>query len=582
MEVNKLIEMYLFVFLGTSLVSFICCCFGILLLKLLKLRSETLTIHLINSFWCGYAIFISLLLLINIFSPINLLSVIPIFLTLIVLSIFYNKELLLKYIKSKTAKKYLVYFIGINILAFIYLRSNTYLGRYSFDTYNYHFYILRLANDYPAINGIANLFTQLSIIFSTAYHANFLKLLSPNVFFDNYLFFISAHTLVTAILASVLLLKAKESDNFFNNYLVISIFILLIYPLDIPGAWKGSEKLSGHFPDISYFLLGYVMLMYFFNFIINNNKINLLMIFVTTVSLVFIKPSSLFFSFTIVCISSFIWFKHYKGNKYKYFAYISLLAAILLIPYFVQNIIKSGALIFPISFTDLNLPWSNVESLKRITGQILGWARNHSVIGLETHFSYLGWVDSWFNAYSKFLIYHVGIYVLLTTALVIIFFKNRLFYQKTKIFIFTLLIIYIPSVLFWFFTAPDVRFIGIIVLLPIFILFTLIYTYFTDLRKVGTQIRLQKIIILISFITIIIKGIQEQKKIISLNSPIPITDKNFKKMKYDGVDVYMGGWSQKNFCSYSKLFPVSYGIGYEFIDPKKPNKGFLPRNRSKK
>ena len=301
----KLVAMYIFVLLSSSFVFFLCSFLGLLLLKLLKLQSNTLDNHIANSFWVGYSMFISLLFFINLFLPVNIISIIPIFLTLTIISIMLNKEFLIKYTRSIHPFKYLAYFIGLNALAFIYLRSNTY-QEYSFDTYNYHFYILRLINEYPAIKGIINLFPHLSNIYSTIYHASFLKIFSPHYFFDNYLFFIAVHTLILAILITVTsvlkshISKSTSSKNkFYDNFAIISLFIVLIYPLSMPGTWQGSERLLGHFPDIAYYLLSYVLILYFYKFITNTNRINFLLLIFIAVSTIFVKASSLFLVFII-------------------------------------------------------------------------------------------------------------------------------------------------------------------------------------------------------------------------------------------------------------------------------------------
>jgi len=577
--------MYIFVLFSSSLVFFLCCFLGLLLFKLLKLKSDTLDIHISNSFWVGYSIFIALLLSINIFLPINIISTMPIFIILTTISIILNQKLI-KYLKSNISVKYIACFVGLNILAFIYLRSNTYDGGYSFDTYNYHFYILRLTNEYPAIKGIVNLFPHLSNMYSTIYHASFIKVFSPQYFFDNYLFFISVHTIFTAILVTVILTfkkhvtENKYSKNrhstFYNDFTIISSFILLAYPLSMPGAWDGSEKLLGHFPDIAYYLISYVFILFFCKFLTEVNKINLFMLVFIAASVVFVKASSLFLVFTTLCVSSFVWFKQNKKNGRTYFLYI-FLVAILIMPYILQHTIKSGALVFPVSFTDMGLIWSNKVALKEYTAGALSWARSNHIDPRGREIAYMGWIKFWINAYSKFLLYHAVTYIILLGSLIIIFLKANLFYERTVKNILMFFIVWMPSMLFWFLTAPDVRFVGILFLVPVFVMLTLIYTYFGKIESIHISVKHEKIILIVALGLLLIKGGSEYHKILSLNRPIPNTDDTFIKEDYDGVDIYIGAWDVNKYCSYTTLLPCSLQRNYKFIDPKMWYEGFIPK-----
>ncbi|PTN36001.1 hypothetical protein C6366_10670 [Desulfonatronum sp. SC1] len=240
----------------------------------------------------------------------------------------------------------------------------------------------------------------------------------------------------------------------------------------------------------------------------------------------------------------------------------------------------------------------------------------------------MGWIGFWIKAYSKFIFYHVGIYISLLGILVIIFIKDNLFYARTAKYIFSFLIVWMPSLLFWFFTAPDVRFLGILFLMPIFIMLAILSAYFIDIKRVNTSteslfivviavnflffymvsynvssiVRLAlsvsflfflyqhmyrkicilnngicRFFVLTAFGLLIVAGAVEYKKIFSLNRPIPYTDNSFVKENYYGVDIYIGEWTEKAYCSYTSLFPVSYYKNYIFIDTKALHKGFLPK-----
>ncbi len=562
---------------------------GMIPLRIFKLNPKNLTLYLIHSFWVGYTLLTALLMFINIFQPIKFWVIMPIIALLSVFSLLLNRKVL---ISSDISLKFLKNSIGtialLSIIALVFIRSN-FSGHYAFDMYNYHFQLLYHTNNYPTIPGVINLFTWYGNMYATVYQSAFLQTLIPQgslePIFTGYLFFISSHTIVLAFLVTLVSFYTTEEPNnnshkipfknkLFLSYILASALIFLIFKISSPYlTGTGTEGLRNHIPDLNYYLLNFVIVLYLVYYYSKaNQKVLFFVIVSLAIAQIFLKMSSALMSLLIVIIALIIYLKN-KNSRVQLLAYITFFI-VLFSPYLATNIIKSGTLLFPSSALDLHLPWSNVGKLDTYIGGVLQWARNPridmSLYGTQKDFWNFTFVAPWLKMYFPYFSSMLGL--LLSAFSMLIFFVKKYKTPTKEVLLPTLIfgIVWVLLITFWFLFGPDVRFAGALFILPSVFIFALALAAVPD-WKFDKKYFLPAIIIL-AFAAIDVGMLKERIVVSSLKTPV--------KSSYEGTTVYYGKWKSGYQCGYTNLMPCTQSIGknYSFIYPDKWYEGLMKKS----
>lgn len=134
-----------------------------------------------------------------------------------------------------------------------------------------------------------------------------------------------------------------------------------------------------------------------------------------------------------------------------------IISLFIVLSQLIRNIFISGTLIYPISLLNLYLPWSpSKQSIINISSQITGWARNPGKNFMKSLNQDL---FEWFPIWYQKNIGNVEVPLFFILFILFIFNINKFKYLSSKqmLLYFSVFI----SIIFSFFNAPDLRFMGI-------------------------------------------------------------------------------------------------------------------------
>lgn len=138
---------------------------------------------------------------------------------------------------------------------------------------------------------------------------------------------------------------------------------------------------------------------------------------------------------------------------------IGAIGLLVLVPWIVRNIILGGYLVYPVAFTALPVSWRiPVQQAVAEAQAIYGWARSPDKNFLTTINNW-DWLGTWFQGVISQTFEVILPLTLTALALIRIgFARSRL--QGQFNFLWIIPLIASLSLVYWFFTAPDVRFAG--------------------------------------------------------------------------------------------------------------------------
>ena len=370
-----------------------------------------------------------------------------------------NYSSLLNYVnlfKSFLKKKPFVSFFSLLILFYWSLRviqvpTNA-------DTAGYHLQTIRWLNQYPIIPGIANLSFHYG--FNQSYF-EFLALLKTFPYFNKGF---ELGGMIFFLITSLTLLERSS-----KKYIGFAFFAFLLYLI----AHSAGSTLFSPTPDL---IIAFVEVIIFsilidYTFNIkdkNSQKESVILLLALSTYLFTIKLSSLFFS-----IGVFLIVIQKITLKDKLFLRAILFCLSFIVIHFISGYILSGSPLFPNTIGSLqNLPWAVPSEQAKIFTQIIySWPRN-PYLPSEQVLQNFDWVSFWIKRMPvRNLIYLLtAILLLLVNLYLVIKYKNKIA-DKFKIGILFLPVL--GSIIFWFLTAPDFRFLG--ASLEIFIALCILY-----------------------------------------------------------------------------------------------------------
>jgi len=329
----------------------------------------------------------------------------------------------------------------------------------SFDTGLYHAQAVKWIKEYGILPGLGNLHHRL------AFNSSWFHLAA---FFDILVFSGKSYHLVNVIAyALALIIVFSGFVNIFEGYLSLTNILkcLIALPLCV------DRDLSlGFIPSLSPDLIVFIFIVYAFILTINcleqnqesdDKKLSSLdesciLVICLSLFLPTIKLSSL----PVVLLPLFILTKP-ENRGWKKLLFSGLVSLVILFPFLVSNVILSGYLVFPFPALDLfsfdwKIPYEQADRVRRS----IRYFAIHPTPGYTDwsigDMSTLEWIRFWLTHGGQNPIYRWLIYSFVPATIFFFFcFKRKL---GICLNILVIQIILLLGLIFWFFSAPALRF----------------------------------------------------------------------------------------------------------------------------
>ena len=334
----------------------------------------------------------------------------------------------------------------------------------NYDFYYYHQQSIRWLNEFPITLGLGNLFSKL------AFNQSFFSFIALINFYP-----VSSHGNASAgifmILLSLICIYSisRSISKSFQLLAAGLIFLTFSYSNHLSYA---SPDFALNCLEIISFLLLLTITQKTASSTINLRANNIALISICMLMLT-VKLSSIFFALSIIGIIFFNKFNSFKLNN-RSVQFIIIWSCLFLMVHVLRSYLLSGAPFYPSSLAILpNLPWSmSIDAINNESNWTMSWARKpfyqpNEVLGNWQY--YLPWMkDNWIVPWAKSLpIWIIFCYLGSILFLLATIFSAGFTQHNKKV-----LIIFIPLIattFFWFFTAPDPRFLGPIPWLSLFL-----------------------------------------------------------------------------------------------------------------
>lgn len=447
--------------------------------------------NVFSGIWLGWAISILFFQIINLFFPINIYTSIPLFVPGMAACIYllYNQR---SFNASKTIMVvFIVLFTGITI----WVAGRSMLVPKTYDSGLYHFQSIRWLNEYSIVPGLGNLHGRL------AFNQSFFSYVASLNLFP---LFNHGHNLANSFLLLVLVAEMLWNGLHYvcrklipgKQNPVVGFMAIMLFPAVFFVV--GVESISSPVPDFASYILQFFIFLRFIGILATRSdpirsEMAMKFLLVIAATAITIKLSNLMFVSTIAAVLLIRFWKDWIGavrNLWKKVIKLAVFPAGILLLWFIRGFVSSGCPLFPSTFGCMPLDWAMpVTAVQRVGEWVFSWARLPGMQPEEVLNSW-DWLIPWFDVVFKenkvSSSYPVFVFLLLSVVILLYqVFKKKKQPMPEK----WLLLIPVPviaSLLFWFFTAPDLRFAqSLFFLLP---LSPLVYLYhLADSTRAGIR-----------------------------------------------------------------------------------------------
>ena len=328
-----------------------------------------------------------------------------------------------------------------SLILFILLILFTQMYPSVYDTGLYHAQNIKWISSYRVIPGLGNLhgrfaFNNQSFLLEALFSFSFL-LKGPFHVLNGYLLLILSFTLIRLIHQNIR--KSLPSAAFYTSLM----FLLMIFYL---------RQASSPAPDIFSLTGIWFVFIIFFERISNERRLVYWgPVLIISFFLVTVKLSAL-----PIALIAILYLFGGEGIRIKKILFIMAISLIIFIPFIVRNYILSGYPVYPSTSLDFfrpdwKIPSALVSSMKDI---ISAHARTRDLIRMP----FYEWFPAWYSRLSsgfKFISWFVLISPITTVGFILISgFGAKRFANELKI-----ISICFIAIVFWFFSAPNYRFI---------------------------------------------------------------------------------------------------------------------------
>lgn len=400
-----------------------------------RLLSSTFSKSFFEQFWFGLALFLGIIQLTSLIFP---LGIHVFFIFSIIGFIFYILDIInnfWNYLPNKlTPSIVLLLFILLSVIISYYSLQNVTW----YDTYLYHFNIVRWIHDYPVIPGLANLHDRLgfnSILFSFAAYID-------NFFMSGNSVRISLSFLIVATIANVLKILFSMRTNIQQKILAVTAIAYILAIIIFRGI---INSFSTDFSSLIFIIL------FALNFLADTHNHKLLIL---------LSILSVMFKLSAFPIFVFLPFLILKNKNYRSY----LFSFILVIGYILRNIIQTGWPLYPMPFFRIPFDWSvSTESVLFAVNAIKAYSRTPGIHYLDSlNMTFFSWFSIWFRWFSETLEFKLLILAIIINFISILPVIPKRF-KNIKIIVLTLFSLL--GLTYVFVTAPNVRFASIYIYL---------------------------------------------------------------------------------------------------------------------
>ncbi len=399
-------------------------------------RSQSFT----SWFWAGLAALVALLQIANLFTAIDWKVVLFIVATGWAFLLLSVSRLELNWLGHvRTIQWIVLVLLGLWI-------SNQALAAPSGDDGLYHLASVRWANEYRLPPGVGNLHERLAFNQSFFLLVAFLNAVPVSGF---------GHSLANSLLITALLFTITERQvrepRIELGLLIPATFYYLV------TARGDSTFFANATPDVAVFVLESVLFIYALELGDRAAQNAGLLLAIATLAITF-KLNALAFAVGTLILAG--WWIRGKNIVARHQLQIGgVLAAVLLTGWVIRSVVASGYLIFPVAASALPVPWRVPLHLTVNTANwIRSWARQPYV-----HWSSVLGSNDWIRTWIPTTLDHPAVQMPLFLAVLALVARMIVGSRQEPGKVFLLrgfVMVAIGSLGFWFFTAPDPRFLG--------------------------------------------------------------------------------------------------------------------------
>lgn len=406
-------------------------------------------INIFDAFWLGFTVLVALIGLLQLLYPLNNIVLCLVFLVGVTGYWLDRKQK-----PPKIRALYPLYLMIISIvITNISLSSVSLDGLFSFstDTYGYHLSVVRWINEYATIPGLANLHTRLGYGTASSFF-------SFAALFDNWIWDGRSGYLCSSFLLAIALIQVIYEILYGTAKLKIYSFICFLYLL--------SEALIKA-PGLYYDSVAFYFLIVAGSYVIKMIEANLSIDSITEGKYFnfYIAPSLITLSFTVkpmsivILLCCAIIYALFFLRSPRIWT-VAVVPVLLLSGYMLRNFVTSGWLLFPAPYINFSTAYSlSKETVENEYLIIKNWARapGSNFIQVDSEPFYI-WVSNWlrdnltFNIRALFNIVTFFFPLLINLAV-----TSWYFTKQRRIYAIACMALFV-SLVFWFFSAPDVRF----------------------------------------------------------------------------------------------------------------------------
>lgn len=404
----------------------------------------------IEQLWLGFAALLAVTGLLNFFFPINWIVT----LSLLITGAFFLAVQLAPHIyqqSTRVNKSRLPSFLPQISFCVIFvlwaIKAMESPGNY--DSGLYHFNSIRWINEYPLVAGLGNLHDRL------AFNQNwfgFAALLNLSPIFNKG-YGIAGLFLLGLSVAHLFISTQKKTLP------IVVVFIFLFSLL------LNLREISSPSPDIPVNILQIVITVLILQLSLTDtsnrafDELQLITIAALCISLVTIKLSGAAFAGTALIVTFVV---HRSSISPHRFLIVGAFSASLYLPHIVRGYLLSGAPLFPSTLGAYDgFNWSmSFDAVRNIANWVYCWARSPGAECMKALGNW-GWLDEWWQRFPN----HLLLLLLLSSAMFVTPFIFKRFFAPNKN-PFTTFLLCTPALVgfvFWFFIAPNPRFLGSIV-----------------------------------------------------------------------------------------------------------------------
>lgn len=414
------------------------------------LKIDSRNVDVFSSFWVGFVLLFAYLQIWNIFFPVGLMAFAS-FLCFGLLLFSSKKRIIASSFFSNVSSKFFI--VSLLIVLFIANRSVGHCANP--DSPVYHIPAVVWLSELPLVKGWANIIPHFG--FNSSY---FLYVALFEIFEHQ------SHHFAAGLLLAVLLVQcvyaAKKIRTCGSTVSIENVFYLFCFPVILNEAFM--SNIASPSPDLPIFILTFVLtgslLSLMSSHTVQRKKLVCMRIVFLCVAGITIKLSFVFLAVLFIACALYVSRKCSYIHDRQFFFRIALVSIFVIGLWLYRGIITSGFFFFPSAFFSVPVEWRvPTDTVINISNWVRSWARQpskHFTLVLGSWDWFVPWCNSLFSRIQFIIPLILSVLSLLKLCIDRLYFNSKIL--KSSYFL--VLMPLIGNVIFWFFTAPDIRFIN--------------------------------------------------------------------------------------------------------------------------